>query len=117
MNEQHISALNDMAAIVHENAVAHGFHDFNETEGQFLTRAVANLHGEVSELWEAYRGNKLHASCDKLDTLTCAQEELADVIIRTLDMAQRLKINIGAAVVAKHNYNKNRPYRHGNKAA
>jgi len=117
ITEEHIAALNELAPILHQNAVAHGFHDFTETEGQFLTRAVANLHGEVTELWDAYRDHKLHSPCDKMDTLTCAQEELADIIIRALDTAQRLQINIGFAVAAKHNYNVGRPHRHGNKAA
>ena len=42
--------------------------------------------------------------------------ELADVIIRALDIADAYNINIGAAVVEKLNYNATRGPHHGGKA-
>ena len=42
--------------------------------------------------------------------------ELADVIIRVLDLADAYGIDIGAAVVEKINYNATRSLRHGGKA-
>lgn len=117
MTEQHIDAINEIANLVHENAIAHGFHNFEEDEGQFIARTVANIHGEASELWEAYRKHELHNSCDKTPELSCAAEELADLIIRTMDTARRLGVNIGRAVAIKHGYNITRSFRHGNKAA
>jgi NTP pyrophosphatase (non-canonical NTP hydrolase) len=117
--------LNSMRDAVHELAREKGWYDDPETDGQFITRAVANLHSEVSELWEAYRGNKLDAPCDKadkmiaagIDPLTCKEEELADIIIRALDDAARLNVNIARAVCLKHHFNKTRDTRHGGKAA
>jgi len=41
--------------------------------------------------------------------------ELADIIIRTADVAGIFGIDLAAAVLEKMEYNKNRPYRHGNK--
>lgn len=84
-----------------------------------------NIHGEVSELWEAYRRSALAELCDKadkmellgLEPLTNEEEELADTIIRALDYAKRRNLNIGKAVAVKHAYNVTRPYRHGGKAA
>ena len=73
--------LNEWMHEVWVNAEDHGFHapgTNNEPPSW-----VANLHGEVSEFWEAYRRGTLKNPCDKkgLD-LTCAEEELADIIIR-----------------------------------
>lgn len=51
---------------------------------------MANTHGELSELWEAHRKGQLHAPCDKTPTLSCLEEEMADIIIRTLDACGRL---------------------------
>lgn len=42
--------------------------------------------------------------------------ELADVLIRVLDMAEEKRIPLLQAVFDKHAYNQTRAYRHGNKA-
>jgi NTP pyrophosphatase (non-canonical NTP hydrolase) len=49
--------------------------------------------------------------------LTCIEEELADIIIRTLDTAQAFGVDIDRAVTAKMAYNATRPHRHGGKLA
>lgn len=43
--------------------------------------------------------------------------ELADVVIRVLDMADELEIPVIEAILAKHKYNQTRSYRHGGKKA
>lgn len=80
-----------------------------------LSTFVANLHGEVSELWEAYRRDKLFEQCDKAtsEPLTCAEEEIADILIRTLDMAADLGVDVDKAVRVKLAYNLTRPHKHG----
>jgi NTP pyrophosphatase (non-canonical NTP hydrolase) len=52
-----------------------------------------------------------------LPALTSAEEELADIIIRTLDTAASMNINIAKALAVKHAYNVSRPYKHGGKKA
>ena len=47
--------------------------------------------------------------------LSCAEEELADIIIRCLDNARRLNINILMAIQSKHAYNQTRQRMHGKK--
>lgn len=66
---------------------------------------LALIHSEVSEALEAFRkGDRKNFS-----------EELADVLIRVLDCAAGLGIDLDKAVREKLDYNKTREYRHGGK--
>jgi len=111
--------LNELADECYDIAKTNGFHSEEPNLGNY----ISNLHSEVSELWEAYRGNKLFEKCDKahlmeengIEQLNNAEEEIADIIIRVLDTAKVLNIDIDKAVKAKSEFNKTRPYRHGNK--
>jgi NTP pyrophosphatase (non-canonical NTP hydrolase) len=111
--------LNLIADAVYANACKKGFHDVeeHELEIQIMARHTANLHGEVSELWEAARKGELYNPCDKDANLTCMEEELADIIIRAMDTACVFGLDIGNAVKLKHEYNKTRPHKHGGKLA
>ena len=81
------------------------------------------MHAEITELWDAFRSDTQYQLCDKaakmqdlgLTPLDCTEEELADIIIRALDVSQRLGVNIVEALNSKHEYNKTRPYKHGKK--
>ena len=117
--------INAIAEKLHGLAREKGWYDDAETDGQYMARACSNLHGEVSELWEAHRGGRLHSDCDKgaamqsagIMALNCMEEELADVFIRCLDTAQRMRVDIGRAVMLKHAFNATRGHRHGGKLA
>lgn len=86
---------------------------------------VANMHSETSELWEAHRKDQLDKPCDKSEamlsslgeSLTCAEEECADLIIKALCISKALNVDIVKAVRVKNDYNKTRPFRHGGKKA
>ena len=118
-----MTTLNEIADAVHENAKAKGFHDFNEPESVFIANQCNNLHGEVTELWDAYRAGNENMPCDKspkmmalgITPLNCNEEELADIIIRALDISRRLNIDILEAIISKHEFNKTRPFKHGKK--
>jgi NTP pyrophosphatase (non-canonical NTP hydrolase) len=76
---------------------------------------VANVHAELSELWEAARKGQLQEPCDKDIGLTNLEEELADIIIRIGHYAGSNGIDIGRAVWEKTLFNMTRSFRHGNK--
>lgn len=132
--------INELAKEVHENAVAHGWWE----KPPSLPEALCLIHAELSEALEEYRiGSPLvygtcalsatdcqfSEVCEKVghpgdhDEIErpCKPEgiavELADVILRTLDLMAGLGVNVDAVVMAKHRYNLGREYRHGGKRA
>jgi NTP pyrophosphatase (non-canonical NTP hydrolase) len=46
---------------------------------------------------------------------THVEEELADIVIRVMDLAYGHNLSLGAAIVAKMEFNESRPYKHGKK--
>ena len=130
--------INELAKEVHDNAVAHGWWEKPPT----LPEALCLIHAELSEALEEYReGNpliygtcalaaedcKFSGVCDRVGRPgegegidgPCKPEgiavELADVILRTLDLMAALGVDVDAVVMAKHKYNLGREYRHGGK--
>ena len=111
------NSLNELADHVYETARSKGFHD----EPVPMAVSTANLHSEVSELWESYRNGTLNRFCDKsekmkelgLEPLTCMEEEVADIIIRALDTARENGMDAGKAVRIKDAYNKSRAHKNG----
>lgn len=106
--------LNELRDKAYQNAVDHGFYDAGRPT---VADYCANLHGEVSELWEAHRKGKLLDQCDKPVPLNCLEEELADIIIRCCDMAGAMQVDLDRAVAEKMAFNATRSYRHGGKVA
>jgi hypothetical protein len=112
--------INAIAKMVHENAVAHGFHPEGQLNDTFMADQLLNLHREVSELSDARRSGILNQPCDKADgmrklgltPLTNIEEEYADIVIRALDQMARFRIDVERVILTKHEYNKTRPFRH-----
>lgn len=76
-----------------------------------IDRSLCLIHAEVAEVTEALRaGNPVDSKCLEY---SAAEVELADVIIRIMDLAHRMDWNIPGAVSAKMEFNKTRPYKHG----
>lgn len=91
--------LSKLAVEVHRNAVEKGWWETIRPVPELLCL----IHSEVSEALEAYR-NKNPENL---------KEELADIMIRVMDMAEGLGYDIEGAILSKHDYNKSRAYRHG----
>lgn len=100
----------DLKNEIHRNAVAKGFWDKPREKSE----AIANIHGEVSECWEAVRA-KVMPQSDHIPEFTLEEEEIADIIIRSLDYAEGFGLRIEAAIRAKMDYNAGRPHMHGKK--
>ena len=104
-----VEAFRTMQHAIHQNAVEHGWWDEPREDGTVL----ALVHAEVSECLEALReGNPPDKQCPWLSQ---AEVELADVVIRIMDFCERKGWALGRALVAKHEFNKSRPFMHGGK--
>ncbi|KKL78588.1 hypothetical protein LCGC14_2023360 [marine sediment metagenome] len=98
----------------HDTAVSKGWDDIPRSFPEF----VANMHGELTEAWEEYRLNGTEP-----DTMIYLKQgkpegiavEFADLVIRLLDCCAHYDIPLEDALKVKMEYNKGRPYRHGNK--
>ena len=135
MKKQICTGLNEASQVIHQNAVSKGFYD-NDREvniGEKLMLIVS----EVSEALEADRKGE-RADTTVYDQLldegytwkdsplsfnhmfeqgikNTFEDELADVIIRVLDLVGYLGIDIEKHINAKHQYNSGRERLHGKK--
>lgn len=121
------SKITDLSKTVHINNCDKGFYDDPKT----VLEQVCLIHSELGELTEAFRTDNycqlnqedLKFPSDNFDLTDFVQDnikdtfedELADVLIRCLDLAGWRGIDIGNHIRLKLAYNKKRPYKHGKK--
>lgn len=102
--------IDALAAVLHQTAVEKGFWDGDVTYDK-IGNKLALIHSEVTEVLESIRKSKGSES---------TVEEMADVIIRLLDLyaAMRdenmLEHSLDEILDKKLNVNKDRPKLHGN---
>lgn len=116
--------LNLMRDAFYQNSVEHGFWEGYgdwDAPGSVIPEKLMLIVTEAAEAMEAYR-EKGHVPGGLVWVGEGGKPEgipfeLADIIIRVLDLAGALGIDIERAVFEKHQYNLKRPYRHGGKLA
>lgn len=100
--------MNKLAQEINQINIANGWNPLKPSEWKHdykVPGVLALIHSEVSEALEAFR---------KDDHLNF-EEELADAVIRVLDCAGGLKIDMDRAIAQKLMKNRKRSYRHGGK--
>lgn len=113
----------ELVKIAHDNAIAHGFWEdvanlkmkAGDTGREGLNhliygQKIALIHAELSESLE---GDRKNLEDDHLPTYQMRFVELADAIIRIADLAGYFNIDLEELIIAKMEYNKSRPYKHG----
>lgn len=105
-NMQHV-VINDLSYEAHQISVNKGFWDGQDkNDPRVLGMKLALIHSEVSELLETYRGSNGAGEA----------EEMADIVIRVMDLAAARGVDLGRAIVMKMAHNATRPHKHGGKA-
>ena len=138
--ERIVQGLNESSKIIHEGNVKRGFYEGAFDKDGFPIKNIGELLmlvvSELGEALEADRKNRqanIDAFEDKIDVMThhdisqeqsfidsfkahikdTFQDEIADSIIRLLDLCGYFEIDIDRHINLKLAYNSTRPYKHG----
>lgn len=106
-NKQSIS---EWQKSIHEVAKSKGWYDTERSNTELLALAICELSEAIEE---ERKGTDTYY---EIEGKPCGiQTEVADCIIRLLDMAESRGWDIEEVMQKKHKYNRGREYRHGNK--
>lgn len=100
--------LNHLAKVIQGDNTDRGFWDGDRNFGEL----IALVHSELSEALEAHRKDLMDTHLPHRKGI---EVELADALIRILDISAGLKLDIGGATMEKLAFNRTRPYKHGKK--
>jgi len=110
--------VSDAARGVHQLAKSKGWWKGKKNS---LANKLLLLHSEITEAVEELRDGRplteVRFVVDKQGQVKPEgfPIEIADLLIRTLDLCERNRIDIGVAIKMKHTFNMGRPYLHGGK--
>ena len=89
----------------YEISYKNGFHNYNSSDVHlYNARLLCLIHSEVSEALEELRKKEID--------LNRFVEELADVILRTCDLAEKMNLDLEDAIVKKLKINEKRVFKH-----
>jgi len=88
----------------HDVEVAHGLTELKNNP-LYVPTKLALIMSEAAEALEWHRQGKSEE----------IGHELADIMLRTMNLAEDLGIDLNACIEAKHKINMGRPFKHGNK--
>lgn len=119
MPTNYADALNELAREIYDINESKGFWDdpFADENELTVPAKIMLIVDECSEALQVHREVYDDADEDLVSKMTPMQEddfteELADVIVRTLDLAAAYDLDIGSSLIAKIEKNRSRPHKH-----
>ena len=115
-------SLNEWSKDVHQLARDKGWYD-NDDGNRNIPEMLALIHSEISEALEEYRtGDPMNEILYETKPLGPNKPigfgiEIADAVIRIMDLCEYVGIDLEETVRIKHEFNKSRRHRHGGKIA
>jgi NTP pyrophosphatase (non-canonical NTP hydrolase) len=109
LNDEFVESFNWLASGINQTAIEKGWWKGDRNDGEILMLMVS----ELAECLEALRHD--NPPDDHIPEFTGVEAELADTIIRIMDFAFAKGHRVAEALIAKIEYNKNRPHKHGGK--
>lgn len=106
-DEEIVKAVNQLAKTIYGITVGKGFWDAERNDGEM----IALMHSELSEALEGLRHGD--PPDQHLPEYKSSEVELADCIVRILDMAHGRGLRVAEALMDKIAYNARRPHLHG----
>jgi NTP pyrophosphatase (non-canonical NTP hydrolase) len=103
------SLFANKAMETHLLAKAKGWWEMDRNDGEM----IALMHSELSEALEGLRAG--NPASEHIPLFNAVEEELADTVIRIMDMAAARGLNVGEAIEAKIEFNRGRAHKHGGK--
>lgn len=113
VDDAFVSAFSSVQERVHDNAVSHGFWD--DVNPHTIGCMIGLCHSELSEFLEADRSKDPEQRDPKVPSHQNRTIELADTIIRCMDIAEFLHLPLASALLEKMRVNAARPHKHGKK--
>lgn len=107
-----LEGVQELTALCYSRSYHAGWWHDPKTNEEFLdtVHVIATklclIHSEISEAMEGYRKNKKD---DHLPNRPMVEVELADAVIRIMDLAGRLSLDLAGAILEKLEYNSKRP--------
>lgn len=110
--------INQLVKEAHATALEHGWWTTEDEPQKYFGELIALVHSEASEALEEYRDNREpNYSYIGQNGKPCGiPSELADIVIRVMDMCGYYEIDLEEAILTKMGYNATkRSWRHGGK--